>query len=234
MMNPVAENLNPGMVSRGSEVKIHQCVAMSEYEISHRRIDRSNVIAGEGDKRLRGLAFEEFHLRIRRSRMAAPAKRERDSPSRMYAGIEFLQKAATEHGPQKTETARELPHPVAMREEEAAPEYIAYLVTVDYLYPDFIAEIVEEPDVVVADKPCDLHSAVGQSGQGAEETHIAARHHSAVFKPIVKNVAQQKQFAAIVGNRVKETHHSGLMPAPVGYGPGAEMKVRDEICGLLP
>lgn len=64
-------------------------------------------------------------------------------------------------------------------------------VSVDNLDADLVAEVVEEPDVVVADKPFDADAFVGQSGEGAKEADVASGHDGAILKPIVEDVAHE-------------------------------------------
>lgn len=51
---------------------------------------------------------------------------------------------------------------------------------------DFLLKVVEHPDVVVARKNDNLNARVGKFGQFAQQAHVAARHHLAVFKPKVE------------------------------------------------
>ena len=56
-----------------------------------------------------------------------------------------------------------------------------------------IAQIVEQPYIVIAYEPYDFGAGVGHGGELSRKRHIAARHHRAVFEPVVEYVAQQIQ-----------------------------------------
>ena len=76
-----------------------------------------------------------------------------------------------------------------------AVDYDGYAscVAVDDAYAKLIAQIVEQPYIVIAYEPYDFGAGVGHGGELSEEAHIAARHHRAVFEPVVEYVAQQIQ-----------------------------------------
>lgn len=53
----------------------------------------------------------------------------------------------------------------------------------------FFWEIIKDPHVVVARKDVNWNSAISEFGQCAQESRIAARNGSFVFKPEVEQIA---------------------------------------------
>ena len=159
MVDPVAEDDHTG-TSGSAERVIDQHMAMAENEVVDRARMLGEILAAVGDERL--LLAEKLRAVVGEvARMARPPVGEGDSPAGMDGGIEPLGKTAAEGGADGAEQRWQLAQAVAVAEEEMLPLDGEELVAVDHRHPYLIAEIVEEPDVVVADEPCDLHPAVG-------------------------------------------------------------------------
>ena len=61
--------------------------------------------------------------------------------------------------------------------------------------PERAGEIVLHPHIVIARKVVDFNSLLVQLLQECEQGDIASRHHIAILKPVIENVAQEKQMA---------------------------------------
>ncbi len=112
----------------------------------------------------------------------------------MYARIQFLEKTAAESAAQQAIAEWLSAEVIAMAEKKADTidfHRHSSARRVGYLNAEFVAEIVEQPYIVVADKPVYLYTTVGKTGQGAEKTYMPSGHYGAVLVPVVKNVAHQ-------------------------------------------
>gem|GEM_PF-6806446 len=55
---------------------------------------------------------------------------------------------------------------------------------------DFIAQIIEQPYIMVADKPINLHSGISKRRERTEKANIPSWHYRAVFIPVVKYITK--------------------------------------------
>lgn len=193
MGEPVAEDYGP---ARRRYRLIAHDVAMSENEIIYvgvatvhalREIDEAVVVGAERD-------FLFRHAAVRR-----PTVGKWYGPARVDSGVKFLQDSVAEHCPDEAEAEGKVAYAVAMRDIEAFAEDFGREGAVDDGDADFVAEVIEEPDVMVAYKPSYFNAAVGHAGELSEEAHISARHYGFVFKPVVKDVAYEIEASGVGG-----------------------------------
>lgn len=109
----------------------------------------------------------------------------------MYCGIGFLAYTVTEHCAEEPEPPWQSSNAVAVAHEKALAHDGGGFRAVDYPHADFVAQVIEQPDVVVADEPCYFNPIVGHSGQSAEEACESTWHHGSIFVPIVEDVSEQ-------------------------------------------
>lgn len=79
---------------------------------------------------------------------------------------------------------------VAVGKKEPFPQNVAYGISVDNFHSKFVGKVVENPDVVVADKPMNFDAGIGKFGYFPEKTHKPAWHDIFVFIPVIEDVAQ--------------------------------------------
>ena len=72
--------------------------------------------------------------------------------------------------------------------------------------PELFGEVALHPHVVVADKVVDFDPHIGQFAEFAEDAAVALRDGLPVFKPEVKNIAQQVEFGNVGLDLVKPPH----------------------------
>lgn len=160
----------------------------------------------------------------------APHMRERDCPAGMYARIQALTHFAAEEPANEAEGSRAAADAVAVGEYKAASEDVALDErSVDDLDAELVAQVVEEPNVVVACHPGDLHTGVGEAGQGTEEAHIAPGDDGAVLVPVIEDVAEQIEMRGIGGNAVEKAHDTQFVRTAVGDVVRAQMQIADEV-----
>ena len=82
---------------------------------------------------------------------------------------------------------------------------------------------------MVARHPIYAHATVGEARKSGEKSHMSARHHRAVFIPVVEYVAQQVEFGRIGGYAVEEVDHTAFVGAVVGNVVRPQVQVADEI-----
>lgn len=103
------------------------------------------------------------------------------------------------------------------------------------MYDDtqFGGQVVENPNVVVADEPVYFDTAVGEFGDFSEKAGEAARHRIFVFVPVVEHVAKQIQYGNIVLDAVEPAHRFAFALALFGRRQRchAQMEVGDKIDG---
>lgn len=140
---------------------------------------------------------------------------EADCPPRMDGRVEPLGGAVSEKRAEFAERPGKTAHTVAVFHEEAPSvefrDHRAVVESKAYL----IWKVVGNPDVVVAFEPGNLHTGVGQFGEGAEEACETAGDNGAVFPPVVKDVAEEEEAFAVGRDMVQEVDHSLLMRARV-------------------
>ena len=164
-------------------------MVVPENKIVNRRVNFGEVVVAESHKRFGRVGLTAAGI-AGGARMAAPCMRERNGPARMDGSVEALAEAVAEQCPHCAEYRWKFSHTVAVAQKEAEAVDVAHHEAVDHAQADFIAHIVEQPDVVVADEPCYLHAAVGQTGKRPEKPHVAARHHRPVLEPVVEHIAE--------------------------------------------
>ena len=218
--NPFAED---DEAAGGREGLVGHDVAVAHHEIVYGGVDVAEVFYGEYGLRLGVDAEEPGRVAaVVLAVFCAPPVGEAYGPPGVYGGIEPLAEAVAEQAADEAESGAEAAYAVAVGEKEAAAHNLAHGISVDF-HAYFIAQIVEQPYVVVADEPVYFHATVGQAGKSAKEPDIAARHDGAVFIPIVEDVAEEVDFGGGAGYGVEEAHDARLC-----FVPGAEV-LRSEV-----
>ncbi len=87
-----------------------------------------------------------------------------------------------------------------MLHHEASARYMSIEQAVDNAATYLRGEIVGHPYVMITFEPYYLHAFVGETGKRTKKSCISARHHIAVFKPVVDYVAEQVKSRGIGGN----------------------------------
>ena len=93
-------------------------------------------------------------------------------------------------------------------------------------------QIAEHPYIVVAYEIVYLHTAVCQFGYLTQETGIAFGHNIFVLIPVVEHVAQHINGLRLILDVIKETHQTAFLHTAVINGPGAQMRIGNEIYTL--
>ena len=137
-----------------------------------------------------------------------PSQGECHAPPRVYGCIEALAETAAKNLPQQAEREVAFSHIVAVREKEAFPADVGNKCSVVYGNTQFVREVVENPNVVIPDKPMYIYPAVAQFGQFTEESGKPPGYHVAIFIPIVQNIPQQIQRTGIVLDTVEPSHNA--------------------------
>ena len=96
---------------------------------------------------------------------------------------------------------------------------------------DFIMQIAEAPQVVVADEQVYRDARIGELGQFALHSDEASRNHGFVFKPEVEEVAHQVKLLAVGTNHVEEAQQLALTLVAVFQRGNAQMEIGDEVNG---
>ena len=162
--------------------------------------------------------------------VAAPAVGKGHCPPRVYRGEECLAYFVAEECSDKAEAGLEAAEGVAVTDEEAMSADIGSDGAIDDVDANLVAQVVKEPDVVIADEPGDAHALVSEAGEGAEEAHISSGHHGAVLIPIVEDVSYEVKLVGIIGNGVEPCHYAALVEASVFDIKCTEVYVADEVC----
>ena len=157
----------------------------------------------------------------------APAAGNGEGPRRRQQREQALVEARAEHLAQQVELLVQVPEAVAVTNQEPLAVNLEHLGFVVHHHPHLLLQIVEHPHVVVAEEEVQLHPAVGQLGQLAQQARVATRHRVAVGEPEVEYVAQQEQRLAVALDAVEEAAQLPLTLATVGTA--AQMGIRDEI-----
>ena len=164
--------------------------------------------------------------------LVRPAGGDGIGPAGMDTGIEPLAHLIIETPAREAVHRRLHAHVVAMGDEHALAACHDLGVAIEDGQADLVAQVIEEPHVVVAGDPGDFHARVGKFGEFTQETDVAAGHDILVFIPIVQDVAQQKQLGGIVLDAVQKAAHATFPLQRVTHVLGAQVQVRDEICLL--
>lgn len=154
---------------------------------------------------------------------------EGNGPSGMYGSIEPLCEAVAEGCAHQAVGGGDFADAVAMFHEEGVSVEFADQGSVDNLHSYFVAQVVEEPDIVIAFEPGYFNSAVGETGECSEEAYEASRHHVAILIPIVEYVAEEENLACGGCDGFEPSDDFPFMRLRVGNVAGAEMKVGDEV-----
>lgn len=121
--------------------------------------------------------------------------RDREGLSRMQHTVQQLIDRAVEHSLNKqilsllATQAIAMPHKTTLSVDLHQP-----CLAID-VRPERAGEIVLHPHIVIARKVVDFNSLLVQLLQECEQGDIASRHHIAILKPVIENVAQEKQMA---------------------------------------
>ena len=230
MMNPVAEYNHLAVAY--AERELQDYMAVTKYEIIYTGVGGGEVFTAEAYERFFFFSLEPWRAVGEIARMFRPSVGEWYCPSRVYGGIGFLAYAVAEHCAEESESSGQFPHSVAVAHEKSFSHDCGDLRAVDYPHADFIAQVIEQPYVVVADEPCDFNAFVGHAGQGAEEPGESPWHYCAVFIPIIEYVSEQIQFRGLGTYGIEETHDPAFMFEGVGEVGGSQMQVGYEECFL--
>ena len=116
---------------------------------------------------------------------------EGDSPAWVNGSVETLTESVAEEPSHETETARQTAKGIAVGEEEAFAVNLDDAFAVDGFDAYFGWQVVEDPDIVVADEPGHFDAVVDHGCELAEEAGETAGHDIAVLIPVVEDVAQE-------------------------------------------
>lgn len=217
--NPVAENDDAAVVN--VLIEEHMVVA-EQIEVHFVTPVLFNPLQQRGWTR----SFDFALCAVRR----APAVGQAYGPARMDRSEHALEQAAAERCPHQALDGGNRPHAVAVSKEKALAVNCLFDGSVNEAESDFTGQIVKNPDVMIACDPRDFNSAVSQFGKGAEEAREAAGNHVAILKPIVQNVTQKVEPAAVWFDFAQPAADGLLMFACVTEITRAQMKVTYEIC----
>lgn len=156
---------------------------------------------------------------------------ERNSPTGVDGRIELLANRIAEDGADEAETGFKASDGIAVGKIEFLAVDSNSLGSVDNAESNFGRKIVENPDVMVADEPCNLHTRIGKFGEGAEEADVAAGDYRAVLVPIIENVAQEIKPCRVAGDRVQPVDHRLLVGTGIGDVGCTEVDIAYEIGG---
>ena len=116
-----------------------------------------------------------------------------------------------------------------MAQKKLFPIYLFNRKAVDDLNAYLIAQIIEKPNVMIADEPFNFHTWVDKSGKSAEKADITARNNRPILEPIVENVSQKIHSLGFVAQRQQEFGDKLFFVAIVMTIGCSEMKVGKEI-----
>lgn len=153
-------------------------------------------------------------------------------PAGMDRRIQCLAQAVAEDTAHKPHCRRHVAYSVAVgNEDPCAIEFDLHASPgrIKHSQADLAAEIVEQPYIVVANHPEDLHTAVGKFGQHPKEAHEAAWHHRAILIPVVKNVAKEIQGTGILPDRPQKSNHHRFAGLAVGHCSRSQMQITYKI-----
>lgn len=107
---------------------------------------------------------------------------------------------------------------------------VAHHVAVDDFHAYLVAEVVKEPDVVIAYEPHNIYAHVRHVRQLAEKADVSSWHNGSILKPIVEDVAKQVQRLTVLFEGLQHAYHLGFMLARIGDVYGAQVYIADKIC----
>ena len=157
----------------------------------------------------------------------APVYGNSEGEPRRQQGEHTLAETVVEYAPDAVERLVGAVQAVAVADEEAFAVELHgnRLLVLDEA--DFAFEVVESPHIMVAGEEMHLDAAIGQLGELAEQTHVAAWHDIAVREPEIEHIAEQHEGVAAVLDGVEET---AQFPFTLGrVGAAAEVGVGDKI-----
>lgn len=150
--------------------------------------------------------------------------------SRMQGGVETLAEAIVEHSRHQAEASRLAAHLIAMIEQESVITNLLGDGARHHLNAQFGGQIVENPYIVIAGNPSDGNARVGKFGKFSEKAHKAPRHHIAVFKPIIDDVAEEIDALSRVLDGLQPTHHAAFALAGIAQIGSPQVRVANKIC----
>ena len=157
--NPIPQDKH---TRSAAQHQVEHDVPMPEDEEIDIRV-RLQVFLGEGHQILARLALVLALLLLLQSAPAAaerPAEGEAEGPPRVDAGVEPLAETVAEDAPHQAERPAAVVHLVAMPQEETLAQQIdGERVAMDD-GADLAGQVVEHPDVVVADEEMNLDPSV--------------------------------------------------------------------------
>ena len=109
----------------------------------------------------------------------------------MDGGVQDLTQPIAEDALNNAICKRLITDLIAVCEEETFAQQLGIERLAVYDGSDFLRQIVEHPDVVIADKEMYFDTEIAQFGDLTEKTHVSARHDVFVFVPIVEDIAQK-------------------------------------------
>ena len=129
---------------------------MTEYEVVNLL-----VLLIICNKSLQGLVAAEWAVFTVHTIAPRPVESEGHGPAGVDAGVEALAKAVAEECAEHAERARLVAETVAVGDEKCFAIDLFDLWAVDDFHAEFRWKIVENPDIVVADKPVYFYAGVG-------------------------------------------------------------------------
>ncbi len=208
-LHPVAENHQASVVGNGF---VDHQMQVTEEEETRVRI-RQKICFREGFERFdiaRLCGRESLGGESALTAAEGPATGKAERPSRVDGGVKDLAQAVTEDTLNKAIFEWLITDFIAVREEETFAEQLRIERLAVYDGSDFLRQVVEHPDVVIADKEMDFDTEVAQLGDLTEKAHVSARHDVFVFVPIVEDIAQEIHGRRIVFNLVEPSDETFL------------------------
>lgn len=120
--------------------------------------------------------------------MPAPGIGKRNSPSGMNCRIEELTYFRSEHRADETETPWMIPNPIAMCHKNFLSVDFFHYTSIYHPHSKLIWNIVENPNVMVANEPCYLDAEIRELSEFSKKAHKTPWNHKAIFIPIVEDI----------------------------------------------
>jgi len=117
-------------------------------------------------------------------------------------------------------------------EIELLPADLFYDMTVNHGDAQFRRQIIENPDIMVADNPCYFYAGVSQLGDLPEESDESFRHYVFVFEPVIEDITEEEDLLCIGSYFVKKPADDFLVPSGGLKVFRTEMEVGDKISVL--
>ena len=90
----------------------------------------------------------------------------------------------------------------------------------------FVGQIIENPNIMVADKPIYFHAQIGELSDFSKKTRKPSGHDITIFKPIIEDITQEIHLLGITFNRVEKIHHTPFRFSRLLKITCTEMKIR--------